>query len=200
MLPVSLALQVSQVLLSLQVSRVLLSLQVSQVLLSLALGIGLAAAVGLRVFIPLLVVAVLVMSPRFGKLGVASLVAALVLSAGVGPLLQRLVPYRESDVVAPMLAWEHVGTLRFTGDPDLRARHSLDAILGKDGETARAISAHSWESMVPTCFAPDASLPAGLLRQPDVGLDAADKQPSSPGPAVAKAATTRRDPSSHLDP
>lgn len=119
--------------------------------------------------LPLLVVAVFVMSPRFGKLGAASLVAALVLSAGIGPLLQRLVPYRESDVVAPMLAWEHVGTLRFTGDPDLRARHSLDAILGKDGETARAISAHSWESMVPTCFAPDASLPAGLLRQPDVG-------------------------------
>ena len=115
--------------------------------------------------LPLLVVAVFVMSPRFGKLGAASLVAALVLSAGIGPLLQRLVPYRESDVVAPMLAWEHVGTLRFTGDPDLRARHSLDAILGKDGETARALMGVDGAHMLRSrCFASRRIAPSARCR------------------------------------
>lgn len=116
-----------------------------------------------------LLLGLLPFTTTWSRRGVACAAAALVLSAGVGPLLQKLVPYRDSDVVSPMLAWEHVGTLRLTGDADERARHSLDAILGKEGETARAVSVHTWDSMVPTCFTPDAPLPAGLLRQPHVG-------------------------------
>lgn len=110
----------------------------------------------------------LVVAQREQWRAVAGFATAIVLAVVVATGLPRLIAYRPSDVVSPMLAWEHVGALKLAGRDDVVERHSLDDIAGA-GATRAAMAKHSWEAFSSVVFGSGAPLPAPALRDVAVG-------------------------------
>jgi hypothetical protein len=105
---------------------------------------------------------------RWRGLGRAWRIAAVACaSAGVlvAMVVPACVPWKRADVVATILACEHVSALRLARDEgraDLAARHTLDAY--GEGATQRAVARHDWTFFHTTCFGEDPPLPARVVR------------------------------------